>query len=89
MQVSRWGEDLAVKLPVELVEALGLKEGDHVDVAASNSFSFTVKRKITREEASKALEALPRYPIPADYKFDREELHERAWMKRLIVGEKD
>jgi antitoxin MazE len=28
MQVSKWGNSLAVRLPAAVVEALGLKEGD-------------------------------------------------------------
>ena len=34
MQIARWGNSLAVRLPVELVRKLGLKEGDSIDVVA-------------------------------------------------------
>jgi antitoxin MazE len=34
LQVNRWGNSLAVRLPVELVRALGLSEGDRVHAEA-------------------------------------------------------
>ena len=34
MQVSKWGNSLAVRLPKALVDALGLKEGDELNVVA-------------------------------------------------------
>jgi antitoxin MazE len=30
MQVSKWGNSLAVRLPAAVVEALNLKEGDQI-----------------------------------------------------------
>jgi antitoxin MazE len=32
MRVVKWGDGLAVHLPAEIVEALGLKEGDDIDI---------------------------------------------------------
>ena len=32
MQVSKWGNSLAVRLPSEVVEALNLKEGDQIEI---------------------------------------------------------
>ena len=32
MQVAKWGNLLAVRLPAELVRELGLKEGDQIDL---------------------------------------------------------
>ena len=32
MQVSKWGNSLAIRLPAAVVEALGLKEGDEIQV---------------------------------------------------------
>ena len=31
MKVSKWGNSLAVRLPVDLVRRLNLKEGDYVE----------------------------------------------------------
>ena len=32
MQVSKWGNSLAIRIPASVVEALELKEGDEVDI---------------------------------------------------------
>jgi antitoxin MazE len=32
MQVSKWGNSLAVRLPAAVVEALDLKEGDQIEI---------------------------------------------------------
>lgn len=32
MQVAKWGNSLAVRLPAKLVRELGLKEGDQIDL---------------------------------------------------------
>ena len=36
MQVAKWGNSLAVRLPAAVVEALDLKEGDEIDIAVLN-----------------------------------------------------
>jgi antitoxin MazE len=32
MQVSKWGNSLAVRLPAVVVDTLGLKEGDNIEI---------------------------------------------------------
>jgi antitoxin MazE len=76
MQVSKWGNCLAVRLPKAVVEALKLKEGDDVEITIAGSRHFEVARDRRREEALKRLRALRR-PLPPGFKFDREEAHER------------
>ena len=76
MQVSKWGNSLAVRLPKAVVEALKLKEGDDVEITIAGSRHFEVARGRRREEALKRLRALQR-PLPPGFKFDREETHER------------
>ena len=85
MHVSRWGNSLAVRLPTALVNQLGLKEGDDVEMALAGSRAFTVERKMTRDEASEALKTLRQSlpPLSADFKFDREEANQREWVERL------
>ena len=34
MQVSKWGNSLAVRLPADLVRRLGLREGDEISLHA-------------------------------------------------------
>jgi len=80
MQVAKWGNSLAVRLPKALVDKLGLKEGDQVEISATGKKTLVVEREgqREREEALKKLRSL-RWELPADYRFDREEAHERGW----------
>ena len=43
MQVAKWGNSLAVRLPAELVRELGLREGDEVALRAEVG-GFAVRR---------------------------------------------
>ncbi len=76
MQVKKVDDSLVVRLPDDLVRELDLKEGDEVDVQISRARRSAVESKLTREEALQILQDLSR-PLPPDYKFNREELHER------------
>jgi antitoxin MazE len=78
MHVAKVGEENAVRLPDEVVEALGLKPGDEVSIRISGPREIEIgsNRRMTREEALQRIRELSR-PLPPDYKFDREELHER------------
>ncbi|KJC48114.1 AbrB family transcriptional regulator [Bradyrhizobium sp. LTSP849] len=78
MQVSKWGNSLAVRLPKTLVEELGLKEGDELDVVAARKGTIEVETK--EERRRRAIENMRarNWPsLPADYKFDRNEANER------------
>lgn len=80
MQVSKWGNSLAIRLPAAVVEALDLKEGDEIEISVAGKREFNVARDQKRERArEKAMESLRRLarPLPAGFKFDREELNER------------
>ena len=76
MQVSKWGNSLAVRLPAAVVEALELKEGDQIEVRVAGSREFEIDRDRSREKALERLRQLRR-PLPAGFKFDREEANER------------
>ncbi|MCK1385894.1 AbrB/MazE/SpoVT family DNA-binding domain-containing protein [Bradyrhizobium sp. 21] len=77
MQVSKWGNSLAVRLPKALVDELGLKEGDELDVVAARKGAIEVETK--EERRRRAIERLAslNWTLPADYKFDRDEANER------------
>ena len=70
MQVSKWGNSLAIRLPAEVVDALGLKEGDQVEVRIADKRRFDLRRDPRRERALKRLRRLQR-PLPAGFVFDR------------------
>ena len=44
MQVYKWGNSLAVRLPATVVKALGLKEGDHVEIDVARARRFETKK---------------------------------------------
>ena len=59
-----------------MVEALGLKEGDDIEIHVSGTKQFGVARKPGRQELLKRLRAF-RGRLPADFKFDRDEANAR------------
>ena len=77
MQVAKWGNSLAVRLPAAVVEALTLKEGDEIEIQVAGARTFEVKR---RPGASELLERLRKFRgrLPSDFHFDRLEAHERG-----------
>ena len=76
MQVAKWGNSLAVRLPQAVVEALKLKEGDEIEITVAGTRRFEIARDRAREEALKRLRALRR-PLPKGFRFDRDEANER------------
>jgi antitoxin MazE len=76
MQVSKWGNSLAIRLPAAVVAALGLKEGDDIEIRVAGSRELEVSRDESRQRALDTLRKLSR-PLPAGFVFDREETHER------------
>jgi antitoxin MazE len=76
VQVAKWGNSLAVRLPAAVVEALRLKEGDDIEIHIAGQRSFGVARKPTRQELLERLRSF-RGRLPADFKFDREEANAR------------
>jgi antitoxin MazE len=77
MQVSKWGNSLAVRLPKALVDRLGLKEGDELTVVAAKGDTIEVEtRETQRRRAIERLASL-NWTLPPDYKFDRDEANER------------
>ena len=76
MRIAKWGNSLAVRLPAAVVEALGLKEGDEIEIHVADNRQFGIARKPRREELLNRLRAF-RGRLPADFKFDRDEANAR------------
>lgn len=76
MQVSKWGNSLAVRLPAAVVEALELEEGDQIEIRIAGARDFEISRDRSREAAIQRLRKLRR-PLPAGFTFDRAAAHER------------
>lgn len=77
MQVSKWGNSLAVRLPAAVVDALALREGDQIELQVSGKRVFQVAKK---PDSRELLARLRRYRgrLPATFKFDRLEANERS-----------
>lgn len=76
MQVSKWGNSLAIRLPAAVVAALELKAGDEVEVRVAGNRAFEVARDRSRERALARIRGFGK-KIPADWKFDREDANSR------------
>lgn len=76
MQVAKWGNSLAVRLPAVVVEALELKEGDEIEIRVADARAFAVARKPGRNELLERLRSF-RGRLPVDFKFDRDEANAR------------
>ena len=76
VQVSKWGNSLAIRLPASVVEALKLREGDEVEIHVAGERAFDIARDRSRERALERIRAF-RKPLPADWKFDRDEANSR------------
>ena len=77
MQVSKWGNSLAIRIPASVSEALQLKEGDDIEVVVAESRRFEIRRQPSRDQLLAQLKAY-RGRLPADFIFDREEANERG-----------
>ena len=59
-----------------MVEALGLKEGDDIEIHVAGTKQFGIARKPGRDELLRRPRAF-RGRLPADFKFDRDEANAR------------
>lgn len=75
MQVAKWGNSLAVRLPAAVVQALELKEGEEIELHVVGARTLEVARKPPPQELLARLRRL-RGKLPADFRFDRLEANE-------------
>lgn len=77
MQVSKWGNSLAIRLPAKVVEVLELKEGDDIQIHVFGSREFAVQR---RPNIAMRLDALRNRGalMPKDFVFNRDLAHARG-----------
>ena len=76
MNVAKWGNSLAVRLPAAVVKVLDLKEGDDIEITIRDVRSFALNKKALPVEVLARLRKY-RGRMPASFKFDRIESHER------------
>ena len=77
MQISKWGNSLAVRLPIAVVEALTLKEGDEIEIHVAGARVFEIEKRPETQELLARLRKF-RGRLPAGFKFDRLEANERG-----------
>jgi antitoxin MazE len=70
MKVAKWGNSLAIRIPRDVADALGINEGDEVQLSPADKPVIGIARQMSREEV---LERLRRFEglLPPGYKFDR------------------
>jgi antitoxin MazE len=76
MQVAKWGNSLAVRLPAAVVEALTLREGDEIEIQVVGARVFEIKRQPDARELLARLRKF-RGRLPAGFSFDRLEANAR------------
>ena len=76
MQVSKWGNSLAIRLPAAVVEALQLRDGDDIQVHVAGARVFEVKKEPGRQELLQWLRKF-RGRLPAGFVFERDGANER------------
>lgn len=70
MQVGRWGNSLAVRLPAVVVELLGLREGDEIVIEIAGERAFRIASDQSRGLALNRLKDL-NWTLPAGFIFSR------------------
>lgn len=77
MKVAKWGNSLAVRLPQEVVERMGLNEGDDIDLFFNENSDLEIARNLRKQAALSAISKFG-WKLPEGYKFDREEANSRG-----------
>jgi antitoxin MazE len=76
MQIAKWGNSLAIRLPQTVVQALKLRPGDEVEVVIAGRRRFEIARNRRREAALERLKQL-KWELPPGFSFSRDEANER------------
>jgi antitoxin MazE len=83
MKFSKWGNSLAIRIPADVVDKLGISPDEEAQIKVTGEYSFEVTRDRRREEAIEAIRKLA-VPLPPGYRFNREELYDR--FDRSVLG---
>ena len=76
MQVFKWRNGLAMRLPSEVIDALGLKEGDDIEIRVAKRRALRVSREQSRKADLTLLRRLRRQ-LPDGFKFNRDDANRR------------
>ena len=64
LQIAKWGNSLALRIPADYVRSIGIKEGDHVQASITIDGGISIRatkwnRKAFADELQKSREAMP------------------------------
>ena len=64
LQVAKWGNSLALRIPADVVRSIGIKEGDSLEACLTMDGGLTIRpaswnRKAFAQELATAREAMP------------------------------
>ncbi|MCY4395616.1 MAG: AbrB/MazE/SpoVT family DNA-binding domain-containing protein [Rhodospirillaceae bacterium] len=76
MQVSKWGNSLAVRLPRALVDRLGLSVGDRLEIVSATPERIVLAKDERRMRAVERMGARG-WSLPEGYVFDRDDANVR------------
>ncbi len=92
MQVSKWGNSLAIRIPASVVEALGLKEGDNVEIFVEGEKSLSVPQvggspRALRAREETARQAAQGVPVrsPQGQRAPKGRLAERPFLDTNVL----
>jgi len=75
MRVEKWGDTLAVRLPADVVRALGLQDGDEVALRADGKGLAIARRGLPRRSSRRCVNFVGR--LQAAERLSRAEANER------------
>lgn len=76
MQVSKWGNSLAVRLPKALVDSMKLSDGDEINVVDIIGRTLVIEKQAKRRNAISNM-AKRGWKAPEGFKFDRDDANKR------------
>ncbi len=84
MHIGKWGNSLAIRLPRDIVEEFGVKEGDPIGPESIKAMLAVEKAEAVALRRKAALDAIGegRFSLPPDWKFDRDEANWRPALDR-------
>jgi len=77
MRLFKWGNTLAIRIPVAVIETLKLQEGDEIELRIAGESTCVRDKKAAAADSLARLRKF-RGRLPADFTFDRDETNARG-----------
>ncbi|MBY4766492.1 AbrB/MazE/SpoVT family DNA-binding domain-containing protein [Burkholderia ambifaria] len=75
MRIAKWRDSLAVRLPAGLVDELGIREGDEIEIVVRRAGAVAASGDASPEELLLSLRRF-RGKLPRDFRFSRSDAAE-------------